>query len=156
MAGCVALLVLVCGSIAASSPVFWSSSSTSSPRAGGIIRNMERSRQTGKPLDEMALKRNYQPKRNNDGLLVPTEVSHDVTLNVLLPTYYCWFSYFSRCPRTVTSSRRRSLAKESLDARSVQEIVKQAVLQALGGRYMAGYKHPKYKKTTTNLKNGKV
>ena len=126
MAARLALLLLVWGSLAASQPELWPPARQSSPGSGGIITT--------------------QPRRNN----VPSAVRQGVILRALLPTYHCWFSYFSRCPRTVTSSRRRSLAKESLDARSVKEIVKQAVLQALGGRYMAGYKHLEYKETTTN------
>ena len=132
MPGCSALLFLVWGSLAVSHPVFWTSSSTSGFEE--IIRNMERTRMAGKNMDEITLKGNYQPKRNNNGILVPNPVSRDVSC--------CWF-HFSKCPPNVLSTRR-SLTKEeamgSLDARSGRALVEQAVLQALGGRYMAGYK----------------
>ena len=139
MTGCSVLLVLVWGSLAVSHPEFWA---PASPGSGGRIRNLERTRLAGKNMDEITLKGNYQPKRNNNGILVPNPVSRDVSVRPLLPNYYCWF-HFSKCPPNVLSTRR-SLTKEeamgSLDARSGRALVEQAVLQALGGRYMAGYK----------------
>ena len=143
MPGCSALLFLVWGSQAVSHPVFWTSSSTSGFEE--IIRNMERTRMAGKNMDEITLKGNYQPKRNNNGILVLNPVSRDVSVRPLLPNYYCWF-HFSKCPPNVLSTRRSQTKEEamgSLDARSGRALVEQAVLQALGGRYMAGYKSGK-------------
>ena len=140
MTGCSVLLFLVWGSIAVSHPEFWTSSSTSGFEQ--IIRNMERTRLAGKNIDEITLKGNYQPKRNNNGILVPNPVIRDVSILPLLPNFYCCF-HFSNCPPNVLSTRR-SLTKEeamgSLDARSGRALVEQAVLQALRGRYMVGYK----------------
>ena len=135
MTGCSVLLFLVWGSLAVSHPEFWTSSSTSGFEE--IIRNM-----AGKNMDEITLKGNYQPKRNNNGILVPNPVSRDVSVRPLLPNYYCWF-HFSKCPPNVLSTRRSQTKEEamgSLDARSGRALVEQAVLQALGGKYMAGYK----------------
>ena len=122
MAARLALLLLVWGSLAASQPELWPPARQSSPGSGGIITT--------------------QPKRNN----VPSAVRQGVILRALLPTYHCWFSYFSRCPRTVSSSRRWSLPQDSVDARSGWDILKQAVLQDQGGRYMTGNYFLDYKK----------
>ena len=143
---CPALLILVCGSLAASQQNVWFASSTSSLGSGGGIRNLERNTLTGRGLAERALKRNYQAKRFNKGILVPAVISRDVTFRVLLPTYYCWFSYFSSCPRSLP----KEITAESLGARSSLDIAKQAVLQALGGTYMTGYNNPEYKKTSSD------
>ena len=149
---CPALLILVCGSLAASQQKLWFASSTSSLGSGGRIRSLERNTLAGRSLAERALKRNYQAKRFNKGILVPTisrdvpTISPDVTFRILLPTYYCWFSYFSRCPRSL----HKEITAESLGARSSLDIAKQAVLKALGGTYMTGYNNPEYKKTSSD------
>ena len=61
----------------------------------------------------------------------------------LLQTYDCMLYFTSRCPWVVLSSRGRSLPNETSTeyGRSGLTIVQQAVLQALGGRYMARYQH---------------
>ena len=135
---CSALLILVCGSLAAAHPVFWAASSSGT---GERVRNLERSRMTGETLEEMAL------GGDNDGTLTPLAV----TVQPLLPTYNCWF-YFLGCSSTGSSSRRRSPLKEkltkSLYAISDRAVMEQAVIQALGGRYLIGYK-----KSSTNSIN---
>ena len=110
---CSVLLLLVCGSLAASHPQFWTTSSTSSPGSGGRIRNLERSLTSGRSLEERALEGTGW-YRNNDGIL-DSRVSRDVEGAILrseLPKYYCWFNHFSGCPRSLRSSRRRSLPKK--------------------------------------------
>ena len=104
---CAVLLLLVCGSLAGSHPDFWTTSSTSSPGPGGRISHLERSRLTGRNMDEGG---KYQPKGNKADILVPPAVRQDVTRHSLLPTYFCPFNRL-RCPSTVRSSRRRSLPK---------------------------------------------
>ena len=89
----------------------------------------------------MALEGSYQPEWNNDVTTVP------IVVRYVLPTDYCQYIHFPSCPRDVWSSRRMSLPK---DMESGWDILKQAVLQALGGRYMNGYKHQEDKKTSTN------
>ena len=138
MTGCSALLLLACGSLAASHPVFWLASRTSSPGTAGRISNLERSRLTGRNMDQMAPEGNDQSKR------IPAAASRDVTRRSLLPKYHCRHHYFFRCPDK--SSIRRNLLKEKFreslrDARVGRALVEQAVLQALGGRYKRGYKH---------------
>ena len=135
---CSVLLLLVCGSLAASHPQFWTTSSTSSPGSGRRIRNLERSRLTGRNMDQMAPEGNDQSKR------IPSAASRDVTRISLLPKCHCRHHYFFRCPDK--SSIRRNLQKEKFreslrDARVGRALVEQAVLQALGGRYKRGYKH---------------
>ena len=147
MSCCPALLILVCGSLAAPHPVIWAASSSGT---AGRISNLERTRMTGKTLDEMALGGSFSPKGNNDGTLVPLAV----TVQALLPTYDCWF-YFLGCPSTVSSSRSPLKEKltESLFARYNRAVMEQAVMQALGGRYITGDKHQEDKKTSTNSIN---
>ena len=130
---CSVLLLLVCGSLAASHPQFWTTSSTSFPGSGGSMTS-------GRSLGERALEGTGW-YRNNDGIL-DSRVSKDVKGAILrseLPKYYCWFNHFSGCPRSLRSSRRRSLPKkiprESLHAMA---IVKRAMLQFLWRRYRTG------------------
>ena len=150
MSGYSALLLLACGSLLSSHPVFWTTSSTSSPGSPGRIRNLERSKLTG---GNIAFEGNDQHKGNNEGVLVPTTVSRDVTMRSLLPKYNCHYPLFLRCPDR--SSRRRRLLKEkltkSLFAKFGQALVEQAVIQALGARYINGYKHQEDKKTSNNI-----
>ena len=97
-------------------------------------------------MDQMAPEGKDQSKR------IPAAASRDVTMRSLLPTYNCRHHYFLRCPDR--SSIRKSLLKEkltdSLYARFGRVIVEQAVLQALGGSYMAGYKYKEDKKISKN------
>ena len=137
---CSVLLLLACGSLAASHPDFWTTSSTSSTGSGGRIGNLERSMTSGRSLEERALEGTGW-YRNNDGIL-DSRVNRDVEGAILrseLPKYYCWFNHFSGCPRSLRSSRRRSLPKkiprESLHAMA---IVKRAMLQFLWRRYRTG------------------
>ena len=128
---CAVLLLLVCGSLAVSHPDFWTTSSTSSLETGGRISHLERTRLTGRNMDQMALEGKYQPTGNIDA------INQDVTRHSLPPTYFCSFIPL-RCPSTVSISRRRSLPKifvtESLYARFVKAVVEKAVLQALEAR----------------------
>ena len=128
MSCCSALLLLACCSLLSSHPDFWTTSRTSSPGSGGRISNLERSRLAGENMEG-----NDQPKENNTA--IPT-----VTKIYLLPKFNCRHRFNLKCPDW--ASKRRSLLKkkltESLYARFRHAIVKQAVLQALGGKYMAG------------------
>ena len=128
------LLLLACGSLVSSHPDFWTTSTTSCPGTGGRISNLEKSRLTGRKIDEGG---KHQPKGNKDGILAPTAVNQDVTIHSLLPTYFCPFNRLS-CSSTVRTSRRRNLAKnvvpEYLYARFVRAVIEKAVLQALEGR----------------------
>ena len=117
MTGWLALLFLVWG--------------TSSPGAGGILRNLE---------IRLEYLECYQPEGSSDDVLVPILVgSKEVKARPLLPT--CWFPYISRCQSGPWSSRRRNLpkerAKESQYGGSGLALVTQAVIQALGGSYIS-------------------
>ena len=140
MLGCSALLLLACGSVAASHPEFWTTSSTSSPGSGGRIRNLERSLTFGRSLEERALEGTGW-YRNNDGIL-DSRVNRDVEGAILrseLPKYYCWFNHFSGCPRSFKVVKKKEPAqkipRESLHAMA---IVKRAMLQFLWRRYRTG------------------
>ena len=128
MSCCSALLLLVCGSLAVSHPDFWTTSTTSSPGTGGRISSLERSRWTGRNMDQMAFGGKYQPKGNSDA------VSQDVTIHFLLPTYFCPLNRL-RCSSTVRSSRRRSLPKNVVPNYLYVRIGRAVIEQALEGRY---------------------
>ena len=147
MPGCPALLLLTCGSLAASHPVFWLASRTSSPGTAGRSSHLERSRLAGR---NMASEGNDQHKRNTTA--IPRAASRDVTRKPLLPKYYCPSNSYFRCPDM--SSIRRFMLKEKFteslrDAGVGRALVEKAVLQALGGRYRTGYRHQEGKKTPT-------
>ena len=134
MTGCSVLLLLACVSLLSSHPEYWTTSRTSSPGTAGRVSHLERSRLTGRNMDEGGM---YQPRGNNNGILAPTAASHDVNIHSLLPTYFCPFNRL-RCPSMVRSSRRRNLHKnivpKTLYARFVRAVMEKAVLQALEGR----------------------
>ena len=96
MPGCPALLLLVWGSVAVCHPEFWPPATKSSPGSTAISRTLQRNKLTGRNLEQKALDGKYQPESK-------------VSVRSLQPTHYCWFYYFSRCPRAVLSSRGRSL-----------------------------------------------